>query len=343
MKTTGIIAALVASNAFPLMAVEAPTPQKNNVLFIVADDLGWRDTAVYGSTFYKTPNIDALAASGVRFTNAYSANPLCSPTRASIMTGQYPVRHGLTTASGHVEGKQEHKDGVSYVPALHGKAFDRGPTICDMPHPVWATYNIPNTFVQMGDWKMYRFWYDDPKDQSHRYELYNLKDDIGETKNLAEAKPEQLKPMIEALDKYYKETGVLTYHPNSKYNKRTVGTWFASSDDGTISAKDGALLIKSNKPGYSVKNHFFPPSAKDGFLIFEARSPDKTALKLAGPDNGKTITPTENWKEYEVSGSEVFIAGNNFSATLEQAGQVELRNVRATSPDKTEMMRYVFY
>jgi arylsulfatase A-like enzyme len=73
-----------------------------NIILILADDLGWRDTGVYGSTFYETPNIDALAARGVRFTDAYSASPLCSPTRASILTGQYPGRLRLTTPACHL-------------------------------------------------------------------------------------------------------------------------------------------------------------------------------------------------------------------------------------------------
>ncbi len=79
-------------------ATEAPP----NVVFVMADDLGWVDTAVYGSRFYQTPNVDRLAASGVRFTDAYSANPLCSPTRASVLTGQYPGRLRLTTPAGHL-------------------------------------------------------------------------------------------------------------------------------------------------------------------------------------------------------------------------------------------------
>ena len=54
-----------------------------NILFIMADDFGWRDLSCYGSTFHQTPNIDKLAARGVRFTQAYAANPLCSPTRSS--------------------------------------------------------------------------------------------------------------------------------------------------------------------------------------------------------------------------------------------------------------------
>ncbi|TVP43689.1 MAG: DUF4976 domain-containing protein [Mongoliibacter sp.] len=66
--------------------------EKPNVLFILVDDLGWMDIGAYGSEFYETPNIDRLAESGVKFTNAYTASPVCSPTRASIMTGKYPSK-----------------------------------------------------------------------------------------------------------------------------------------------------------------------------------------------------------------------------------------------------------
>ena len=73
-----------------------------NVIFILADDLGWRDVSYdvgygyTGSRFYQTPNLDRLAAEGMRFTDAYAACPVCSPTRASIMTGKYPARIHLT-------------------------------------------------------------------------------------------------------------------------------------------------------------------------------------------------------------------------------------------------------
>jgi arylsulfatase A-like enzyme len=69
---------------------------KLNVVFILIDDMGWRDLTCYGSRFYETPNIDTLASQGMRFTNAYAACPVCSPTRASIMTGKYPARLHLT-------------------------------------------------------------------------------------------------------------------------------------------------------------------------------------------------------------------------------------------------------
>src|SRR5258708_2043671 len=67
-----------------------------NLIIILMDDLGWADVGCYGSTFYETPNTDKLAAQGMRFTNAYAAGPVCSPTRASIMCGKYPARLHLT-------------------------------------------------------------------------------------------------------------------------------------------------------------------------------------------------------------------------------------------------------
>lgn len=74
-----------------------------NVVLILADDLGWADTTLYGHTkLYQTPNLERLARRGLMFTRAYSASPLCSPTRASILTGLSPARLGLTTPNCHL-------------------------------------------------------------------------------------------------------------------------------------------------------------------------------------------------------------------------------------------------
>lgn len=74
-----------------------------NVLFILADDLGWSDTTLFGTTkFYRTPNIQRLAERGMTFTHAYSSSPLCSPTRSSILTGLSPARTGITTPNCHL-------------------------------------------------------------------------------------------------------------------------------------------------------------------------------------------------------------------------------------------------
>lgn len=70
--------------------------QKPNVIFILADDYGWAQSGAYGSDYYHTPNIDRLAREGIRFTDAYAAAHVCSPTRAAIMTGKYPARLHLT-------------------------------------------------------------------------------------------------------------------------------------------------------------------------------------------------------------------------------------------------------
>jgi arylsulfatase A-like enzyme len=88
---------------------EAPKPfeaqkekaKKPNVVFILADDLGGHDIGCYGSTFHKTPHLDALAKRGMKFTDAYSASPLCSPTRSSILTGLHPARVGITAPVCH--------------------------------------------------------------------------------------------------------------------------------------------------------------------------------------------------------------------------------------------------
>lgn len=73
---------------------------KPNIIFILIDDMGWRDLGCYGSSFYETPNIDRLRAEGMLFTDAYASCPVCSPTRASVMTGKYPATVGITNFIG---------------------------------------------------------------------------------------------------------------------------------------------------------------------------------------------------------------------------------------------------
>jgi arylsulfatase A-like enzyme len=91
-------AAALGTMATPAPAAQAPAvPGKPNIVHIVADDLGWKDVGFNGCTDIKTPNLDALAAAGARFTQFY-VQPMCTPTRAALMTGRYPFRYGLQTA-----------------------------------------------------------------------------------------------------------------------------------------------------------------------------------------------------------------------------------------------------
>ncbi len=82
----------------------ASASEAKNVIFILADDYGWADSTLYGHTnLYPTPNIDRLASRGMTFSRAYSNSPLCSPTRASVLTGQLPTRHGSTNPQHHLK------------------------------------------------------------------------------------------------------------------------------------------------------------------------------------------------------------------------------------------------
>ena len=98
--------------------------EKPNVVFILADDLGWSDTTLFGTTkFYKTPNIERLAKRGMTFTRAYSSSPLCSPTRASVLTGLSPARTGITSPNCHLPKVILNAATTSTGPANHKATF----------------------------------------------------------------------------------------------------------------------------------------------------------------------------------------------------------------------------
>ncbi|MEM1447091.1 MAG: sulfatase [Planctomycetota bacterium] len=128
----------------PGLSASAQDPPMN-VVFIMVDDLGWADSEPYGSRFYQTPQLNRLAASGVVFTNAYAANPLCSPTRASVMTGQYPGRLRFTTPAGHlpqvVLDAKMPAAGSPTEPATNGQSNTRLPN---------SAFTLGNLFKQSG-------------------------------------------------------------------------------------------------------------------------------------------------------------------------------------------------
>lgn len=154
------------------------TKRPPNIIVILIDDYGWRDLGCYGSSFYETPNLDRFASEGVRFTNGYAACPVCSPTRASIVTGQYPVRSGVTdwiagrkqwpTAkalcprtrtelplehvtlaealkpAGYVSASigKWHLGGDGFSPTEQGFALNAGGTSSGSPRSWWPPYNL---------------------------------------------------------------------------------------------------------------------------------------------------------------------------------------------------------
>lgn len=116
-------------------ATDTLATHRPNIVLIFVDDLGWRDLTCYGSAFYETPNIDALAAGGVRFTQAYAAAPVCSPSRAALMTGKYPARVGVTNwIGGHAVGSLAD---VPYFHQLPQNEYSLARALGDGGYRVW--------------------------------------------------------------------------------------------------------------------------------------------------------------------------------------------------------------
>ena len=92
-----VLACLVPALCLNSLPASAAAPARPNVVFILADDLGWTDVGCYGSRYYETPQIDRMAAQGMRFTSGYTCGPNCQPTRAALMSGQYGPRTGVYT------------------------------------------------------------------------------------------------------------------------------------------------------------------------------------------------------------------------------------------------------
>jgi len=95
LAAAAVLSLAAAASAPPATAIDkAAAAPRPNVIVILADDLGYGDTSAYGSKIIRTPNIDALAADGVRFTSGYVTHPVCAPSRAAILTGRYQQRFG---------------------------------------------------------------------------------------------------------------------------------------------------------------------------------------------------------------------------------------------------------
>ena len=117
MKTLFTIWLLAAA----FLPVSAQGQQTPNVVFILTDDLGYYDLGCYGNPFNETPHIDGLARDGMKFTQAYSSSPVCSPSRAGLMTGIHPARHQLTC---HSFGGAYMKDDQLTVRDIEGQTLN---------------------------------------------------------------------------------------------------------------------------------------------------------------------------------------------------------------------------
>lgn len=225
---------VTASAAFFACAAAMEQP---NILFFLVDDLGWTDSSVYGSTFYRTPAMERLAKSSVRFTNAYSASPLCSPSRASIISGQVPARHGMTTAWGHTAIKPDEPD----------YDLERGAIYSFFPHN-FSERSPPGCWIREGDWKLTEVFYvSDLHPEKHI--LTCLKDDVGETTNLATQYPERVARMAEKLKQHYMTLCDRPPKPNPNFDpsKLPVAGWVGAVRSDPQPVLDDGLLRVDGK------------------------------------------------------------------------------------------------
>lgn len=179
--------------------------ERPHIVFILADDMGWRDPACFGGKAVPTPHIDALAASGLSMTRYYSSSAVCTPTRAAILSGRYPLRFDirshfpddeshlptLCAAADVPVPTQARTDGVDLLPHWqNGAAITRsGPLLwqLDLYSRLQRHYPKPKPYATEaamdGKWKLLCR-------DAQPLELFDLEADLAETTNLLETHPE---------------------------------------------------------------------------------------------------------------------------------------------------------
>lgn len=116
----------------PLPSWAASARERPNIVFLLADDLGWTDVGAFGSKYYQTPNIDRLRGQGMKFTAAYTCGPNCAPTRASLMSGLYTPRHGIYTVGTGARGEEQFR---KMIPVENKTQLDPAfPTLAEALH-----------------------------------------------------------------------------------------------------------------------------------------------------------------------------------------------------------------
>jgi len=154
----------------PVSAVDDDPPRKPNIVYINADDLGYTDLSCYAKdhlkkTYYETPNLDRLAASGVRFTNGYAASANCAPSRACVMTGHWPQRHGVFTVGSSERGKAKDR---KLIPVENAKFLKAKHLL--LPE---ALKKIGYTTAHFGKWHITK---DDPTNHGFDFNFGGFKD-----------------------------------------------------------------------------------------------------------------------------------------------------------------------
>jgi len=234
-------------------------------------------------------------------------------------------------------------DGESYVRALKGKDYVRGPIYSTFCHSTVATGNRPNISMRHGPWRFYKFFYDGPG-QEHRYELYNLDEDIGETNNLAAEMPERVEEMSRLMEAHIEEAEILVSRKNENYAGNTADAWFGS-EDTKLSVDQKILHVNSSGNEPWVETVFTPNISDGNFVLeFEMKSGSQGngsvswisrmgSNRLDGDPTPLSITHDGNWHTYRAAISLEGILSNIRITPSESPGDIQVRNIRLETED----------
>ncbi|MGB5820317.1 MAG: sulfatase-like hydrolase/transferase [Saonia sp.] len=234
-------------------------------------------------------------------------------------------------------------DGVSYVKALKNQKYERAPIYSTFCHNVVATGNRANISMRQGPWRLYKFYYDGPN-REHRYELYQLDNDIGETKNLAAQMPQRVKEMTQLLDAHVKEAGILLPQKNKNYTGNVADAW-SGSEHAKISVSDKILYIRAKGTKPTVETVYTPNVKDDTFYLkFKMKSTGKGDGNISwksGEDKiysnqnkvSFTVTHDGQWHSYKV---EIPLKGRLNTIRIQPSkskGKMELRHMELVNVD----------
>ena len=235
-----------------------------NIVLLFADDLGWSALGCYGSKFYETPNLDRLAEQGARFTGAYAACQVCSPTRASLMTGQWPQRSGITDYIG-APAPDRWSRNTTLLPAPNADRLDHAvPTLAStLRDGGYTTFFAGKWHLGPEGWWPENHGFDVNKGghdrggpcggdkyfshygnqggapsaavrrdqwkliewmEDRRLELYDLSADLGETNNLYRDRPELADELYAELRAWQKSVGAQFPTPTTRTTIRPETT-----------------------------------------------------------------------------------------------------------------------
>ncbi len=279
-------------------SVLAADPAKPNILFILVDDMGWRDLACYGNEVFETPNIDKLAAGGMRFTDAYAACPICAPSRAAIMTGKFPSRTGfvdnyISTRKGETLARSKERQfmelkEVTLAEALRAGGYQTG--FLGKWH-LSASDEIRLPTDQGFDVNVAGGWWGHPRGRTgyfSPYQMAHLKDGPK-----GEYLPDRLTTeAIRVMDEFSQKDKpwllTMSYY--------TVHSPFHSKPEKTrkYAEKAGKAKLKLKNPKYAGMVESLDENVGRMLLWLDGKGLRKNTIVIFTSDNGGMVRATEN-------------------------------------------------